>query len=69
MTKLIFCLSTLLALAAAVDFGHAQAVGDPKEGLALAQQVCTPCHATVPGRFARRIRGRPDFETLQPPQG
>ena len=30
VAKLISCLATLLALAAAVDFGHAQAVGDPK---------------------------------------
>ena len=47
MIKLIYCLTTILALTAIVDFGHAQVVGNPKEGLVLAQQVCSHCHATV----------------------
>jgi mono/diheme cytochrome c family protein len=45
VTKLM--LATLLALSAGVDDAPAQAVGYPKEGLALAQQTCSPCHATV----------------------
>ena len=64
MTKLISCVSTLLALAAAVDFGHAQAAGDPKEGLALSQQVCTRCHATVPGQVRSPNSRAPRFPDL-----
>jgi mono/diheme cytochrome c family protein len=47
VTKLMFCLATILALSAADSDARAQAVGDPKEGLALAQQTCSQCHATV----------------------
>ena len=47
MTKLMTCFAIALALAAAVGNVNAQAVGDPKEGLAVAQKVCAECHATV----------------------
>ena len=47
MMKLIPCLTTILALTVGVNFGHAQVVGNPKEGLVLAQQVCSHCHAAV----------------------
>jgi mono/diheme cytochrome c family protein len=40
---------TFLALSA-VSHVHAQAVGDPQNGLALAQQVCSECHAIRRGR-------------------
>lgn len=45
--KLVFCLVTLSTLSAAVSDARAQAIGDPREGLALAQQTCSQCHATV----------------------
>jgi mono/diheme cytochrome c family protein len=45
VTKLM--LATLLALSAGIGDAGAQAVGYPKEGLALAQQTCSRCHATV----------------------
>jgi mono/diheme cytochrome c family protein len=64
MMKLVPCFATLLALVAVVDFGHAQAVGDPKEGLALAQQVCSPCHATVAEQVRSPNSQAPRFPEL-----
>jgi mono/diheme cytochrome c family protein len=45
--KLVSCLAILLTLAALERGANAQALGDPKAGLALAQQVCSECHATI----------------------
>jgi len=45
--KFFPCLPMLLALSVAAGDARAQAIGDPKQGLALAQQTCSPCHATV----------------------
>jgi hypothetical protein len=45
--KFFLCLPALLALSVAASGVRAQAIGDPKQGLALAQQTCSPCHATV----------------------
>jgi hypothetical protein len=39
--KRIIGFVTFLALSVAVSHVHAQAVGDPQNGLALAQQVCS----------------------------
>ena len=64
MMKLVSCLAALLALTAAVDFGHAQAVGDPKEGLVLAQQVCSRCHATVAEQVRSANSQAPRFPDL-----
>ena len=47
LKKLMAIFAALLTLAAAAGGAKAQKAGDPKEGLALAQQVCTRCHATV----------------------
>jgi mono/diheme cytochrome c family protein len=47
VTKFILCLATLIAFSAAASEAQAQKVGNPKEGLALVQQVCSRCHATV----------------------
>ena len=47
MLKFFLCLSALLALSVAASGVCAQAIGDPKQGLALAQQTCSPCHATM----------------------
>lgn len=49
MKMLMSCLAIALMLAVQVSVANAQAVGDPKEGAALAQQVCSRCHATVAG--------------------
>ena len=48
--KRIICSVTFLALSVAISYVHAQAVGDPQKGLALAQQVCSECHAIRRGR-------------------
>jgi mono/diheme cytochrome c family protein len=42
MERVIF-LATVLALSVAA--GHARAQGNPQQGLAEAQQVCSECHA------------------------
>ena len=47
MLKFFLCLPALLALSIAASGVRAQAIGDPKQGLALAQQTCAPCHATA----------------------
>ena len=46
MLRLAGSLVALLVLSAADT--NAQAAGDYKDGLKLAQQVCAECHATVP---------------------
>jgi len=43
--KRVMCLAPYLALSIAVSPVHAQAVGDPQEGLSSAQAVCSECHA------------------------
>jgi mono/diheme cytochrome c family protein len=48
--KRIIGFVTFLALCVAVNHVRAQAVGDPQKGLALAQQVCSECHAIRRGR-------------------
>src|SRR3974390_3314444 len=50
LMKRIIRFVTFLALSVAVSHVHAQAVGDPRKGLALAQQVCSECHAIRRGR-------------------
>lgn len=49
MTKLISYFAIALTLAAVDVKANAQGLGDPKAGLALAQQVCSACHATIAG--------------------
>jgi mono/diheme cytochrome c family protein len=64
VTKLMSCLSIALTLAASDSNANAQAVGDPKEGLALAQQVCAECHATVAGQDRSPNAQAPTFVNL-----
>jgi mono/diheme cytochrome c family protein len=64
VTKLVFGLLAFILFATAVDFGRAQAVGDPKEGLALAQQVCSQCHATVAAQVRSPNSQAPRFPDL-----
>ena len=47
MLKFFLCLPALLVLSFAASGVRAQATGDPKQGLALARQTCSPCHATA----------------------
>src|ERR1019366_6748435 len=69
VTKLMFCLATLLALSAAISVAHAQAVGDPKEGLALVQLTCSLCHATIAGQDRSPNPGAPRFVDLAAASG
>ena len=64
MTKLMSCLSIALTLAASVRDANAQAVGEPKEGLAVAQQVCAECHATVAGQDRSPNKQAPTFVNI-----
>jgi len=47
MLHLTTCRALVLIMATAVDVCQADTVGDPHNGLALAQQVCAQCHATI----------------------
>jgi mono/diheme cytochrome c family protein len=62
--KRAICLLTFLALSVAVSHIHAQAVGDPQNGLALAQQVCSECHAIRRGQVRSPNSGAPTFLEL-----
>ncbi len=64
MAKPLIPFATLLALAAAVGGADAQSVGDPKEGLALAQQFCSRCHATVAEQVRSPNSRAPRFADL-----
>jgi mono/diheme cytochrome c family protein len=60
----MICLVTFLALSVAVSHVHAQTVGDPQEGLALAQQVCSECHAIRRGQVRSPNAQAPTFLEL-----
>jgi mono/diheme cytochrome c family protein len=64
MTKFLSCFAIALTLAAAIGDAKAQSVGDPKEGLAMAQQVCAECHATVAGQDRSPNAQAPTFVNL-----
>jgi mono/diheme cytochrome c family protein len=58
------CLVTFLALSVLVSPVHAQGVGDPQGGLALAQQVCSECHAVRKGEARSPNSRSPTFSEL-----
>ena len=58
------CFAIALTLAAAVSNVNAQASGDPKEGLAVAQRVCAECHATVAAQDRSPNAKAPTFVNL-----
>jgi mono/diheme cytochrome c family protein len=62
--KLIFYSVTALTLAGLGVNANAQALGDPKAGLALAQRVCSECHATVVGQDRSPNSKAPKFSDL-----
>ena len=67
MLRFIFCLPALLALSVAATDVRGHAIGDPNQGLALAQQTCSPCHATVADQDHSPNAQHRDPSTLQPP--
>jgi len=64
LMKRVVCLVTFLALSVAASHVHAQAVGDPQEGLKLAQQVCSECHAIRRGQVRSPNSRAPTFLEL-----
>ena len=58
----VICLVTVLALSVAASPVHAQ--GNPQEGLALAQQVCSECHAIQKGQVRSPNSRAPTFVEL-----
>jgi mono/diheme cytochrome c family protein len=62
LMKRAICLATFLALSA-VGPGHAQ-VGNPQEGSAWAQQVCSVCHAVGRGQVRSPNARSPAFSEL-----
>jgi mono/diheme cytochrome c family protein len=69
VTKLMSCFTIALTLAAVVGNANAQAAGDPKEGLAVAQKVCAECHATVAGQDRSPNAQAPTFVNLAATSG
>jgi mono/diheme cytochrome c family protein len=62
--KRVICLMTFLALSVPVNQVHAQEIGDSQNGLALARQVCSECHA-IGRALARSPNSRsPTFSEL-----
>jgi len=55
---------TSLALLVATNQGRAQSAGDQKVGFALAQQVCSECHATQRGESFSPNSKAPTFSEL-----
>jgi len=62
--KLMSWRAIALTLAAAVSDADAQPFGDANEGLAVAQQVCSQCHATVSGQDRSPNAQAPTFVNL-----
>jgi len=62
--KRMICLVTFLALAVLVGPVYAQGVGDRQGGLALAQQVCSECHAVRRGEPRSPNSRSPTFSEL-----
>ena len=61
MERVIY-LVTVLALTVAASHVHAQ--GNPREGLAVAQQVCSECHAIRRGQVRSPNSRSPTFVEL-----
>jgi mono/diheme cytochrome c family protein len=60
----VICFVTFLVLSVGVSPVHAQAVGNPQQGLALAQQVCSECHAIRRGQILLPNARAPTFPDL-----
>ena len=62
MKRAIFV--TLLALSGVASELHAQEVGNRQEGLAIAQEVCSECHAIRNGQIFSPNSRSPTFTEL-----
>ena len=64
MKRFFAVLFVAAAVVGSAAAGRAQTAGDPEEGLALVQQTCAPCHATVPQQRRSPNAGAPRFADL-----
>jgi mono/diheme cytochrome c family protein len=62
--KRMIWLVIFLALSGAISSVHAQAVGEPREGLSFSQQVCSGCHAIRGGQVRSANSPAPTFSEL-----
>ena len=62
--KYLDAMATLLTLSVAGSDAHAQAAGDPVEGLAIAREVCSECHAIQKGQVRSPNSRSPTFVEL-----
>jgi mono/diheme cytochrome c family protein len=62
--KSVRCLVSFLAISVTVNDVCAQAFGDPQKGLAVAQQVCSDCHAIGSGQVHSPNLRAPTFLEL-----
>jgi mono/diheme cytochrome c family protein len=63
------CSAAFLTLSFAVSPIRAQVIGNPQEGLALAQQVCSECHAIRKGQVSSPNARSPTFSELASTSG
>jgi mono/diheme cytochrome c family protein len=62
--KRLGCLVTFVALWSPFSQAHAQEISDTQNGLALAQQVCSECHAIQRGQARAPNTRSPTFSEL-----
>jgi mono/diheme cytochrome c family protein len=62
--KYVVAMATLLTLSVAGSDAQAQAAGNPVEGLAMARQVCSECHAIQKGQARSPNSRSPTFVEL-----
>jgi mono/diheme cytochrome c family protein len=62
--KRVVCLMTFLAFLVSVSQAQTQEIGDPQNGLGLAQQVCSECHAIRRGQVRSPNSQAPTFLEL-----
>ena len=62
--KHVVCFVTFRALTCGTSRVYAQGVGDPQEGIVLAQQVCSECHAIRRGQMRLLNTRAPTFVEL-----
>ena len=60
----VICLVTVLALSIAASSVHGQELGNPQAGMALAQQICSACHAIRLGEVRSPNARSPTFFEL-----
>ena len=62
--KYLVAMATLLTLSVAGSNAYAQTAGNPVEGLAIAREVCSECHAIQKGQVRSPNSRSPTFVEL-----